>query len=114
MKKGVFTYVAHPDVFNFTGDEKVYIEEMSKICECVKELDIPLEVNFWGIKNGRFYPNDLFFKLAGELKAPVTFGFDAHETHSAYDDVSLCVAKEMVEKFNLNYIGRPCVLPLEK
>lgn len=107
MKKGVFSYVAHPDVFNFTGDENIYKEHMEKICVLSKELFIPLEINFWGIKKKRFYPNETFWEMAGEIGSPVTFGFDAHETHSAFDDISLKKARLICEKYNLNYIGKP-------
>ena len=107
MQKGVFTYLAHPDVFNFTGDDAIYKEEMEKICISSKKLNFPLEINFWGIKNNRFYPNEMFWEIAGKYGSPVTMGFDAHEVHSAYDDLSLPKAKALIEKYNLNYIGKP-------
>ncbi len=107
MKKKVFTYVAHPDMVNFTGDVEIYKEEMRKICVTSRELNIPLEINFLGIRKKRSYPRELFWQVAGEEKAPVTFGFDAHTGKDAYDEESLLVAKEMVKKYKLNYIGKP-------
>ena len=32
MESGVFTYVAHPDIFCFCGSEDVYCREMRRIC----------------------------------------------------------------------------------
>ena len=107
MKSGVFTYLAHPDVINFVGDEEVYQAEMKKICELSKEMSIPIEINFWGIKNNRNYPDEHFWKIAGEIGSPVTFGCDAHDAESGFDEKSYEEAKKLVEKYNLNYIGKP-------
>ena len=107
MKKKVFTYVAHPDIFNFTGDVRLYHEEMRRLCIASREMNVPLEINFLGIRDGRSYPNDLFWQIAGEEQAPVTFGFDAHDEKNAFDDASLKTAEKMVEEYNLRYIGKP-------
>lgn len=107
METGVFTYVAHPDSLNFTGSEIQYEKLIRRLCVRSRELNIPLEINFLGIRRGRHYPAQRFWKIAGEEQAPVTFGFDAHETEAACDLVSLPTALEMVEKYHLNYIGRP-------
>ncbi len=107
MKSGVFTYVAHPDLFRFVGDNGVYREEMRKICKASKQYEIPLEINCLGIRDNRKYPNPLFWKIVGEEQSPVTFGFDAHDVKSAFDGESLITAKAMVEEFKLNYIGMP-------
>lgn len=113
MREKVFTYVAHPDIVNFTGDEEIYKEEMRKICVLSRELDVPLEINFLGIRGKRNYPKDLFWQIAGEEKCPVTFGFDSHLEKDAYDGESLLVAKEMVRKYNLNYIGKPKLVMIQ-
>ena len=60
MKTGVFTYVAHPDVFNFTGDTKAYQEVMRKVCIASKTWNVPLEINFYGIRDNRYYPTEAF------------------------------------------------------
>lgn len=114
IKSGAFTYVAHPDLFRFTGDTYVYCEEMRRICAASKEYKIPLEINFLGIRDKRKYPNMVFWKIAGEEQSPVTFGFDAHDTKSAFDGESLVNAKEIVKKFGLNYIGMPEIKDIRK
>lgn len=114
IKSGVFTYIAHPDVLNFYGDESAYNEEMRKICVASREYNIPLEINFLGIRYSRRYPDERFWKLAGEEKSPVVFGFDAHDVDSAGDSASLIKAKELVLKYNLNYIGKPEIRFLNK
>ena len=107
MGTGVFTYVAHPDVFRFTGDPAIYREAMRKVCVASRERNVPLEINFYGIRDHRYYPAEAFWQVAGEERCPVTFGFDSHDVHSAYDGESLERARHLVEKYDLRYIGRP-------
>ena len=107
IKTRAFTYVAHPDVINFTGDASAFAEEMRKICIASKEYKIPLEINLLGIRGNRNYPNDTFWKMVGEEQSPVTIGFDSHDINNAYDEASIVKAKAMIEKYNLNYIGMP-------
>lgn len=114
MKTGVFSYVAHPDVFNFGGDASVYKEEMAKICSVSAEYNIPLEINFLGIRTNRIYPTELFWEIAGKEGCPVTFGFDAHDVTSAFDCGSLERAEYLVKKYGLNYIGRPTLVKISK
>lgn len=114
METGLFSYVAHPDIFNFTGDETVYEEEMRKLCVAARERNVPLEINLLGMRSKRHYPQDRFWKLAGEEKSPVTFGFDSHDVEGAWDGASLPHALELVDRYSLNYIGRPELIPISK
>ncbi len=107
IESGVFTYIAHPDMFNFTGDVSLYREEMRKICVASRTYGIPLEINFLGVRAKRNYPNEVFWKIAGEEKSPVTFGFDAHDAKCAFDGESFGPAQKIVEEYKLNYIGKP-------
>ncbi len=110
IKTGAFSYIGHPDFFNFIGGVSVYKKEMRKICEASARYAVPLEINFLGIRDNRIYPNEAFWEEAGRTKAPVTFGLDAHSADRAYDINSLKRAKELVEKFDLNYIGKPRIV----
>ena len=112
IKTGIFTYVAHPDVLNFTGDTELYKQTARQICQASREYHTPLELNFLGIRSGRHYPDPLFWEVAGQEQAPVTFGFDAHRAIDAYDGKSLLVAEEYVKKYSLNYIGRPKLISI--
>lgn len=112
IKTGVFSYVAHPDIFNFTGDIEYYREQMRRICKASKEYDIPLEINFLGIRTNRLYPSKEFFKLAAEEKSPIIFGLDAHAAEDAFDGESLEKAKAMVDELGLNHIGKPKIISI--
>ena len=95
MESGMFSYIAHPDIF-MRGypvfDE--HCEKISKdIIEKSKQTGVPLEYNLLGLSHSKHdgkqgYPYPDFWKLAGEIKPPVTMGVDAHEP-SAYLDYEL-------------------------
>ena len=111
IKTGVFTYVAHPDVFNYPGG-RLYKKNMERICMASAQYNIPLELNFLGIRDKRLYPRDEFWAMAGAVGCPVTFGFDSHDVKSAYDGDSIEIAEEFVAKHKLNYIGRPNIITI--
>ena len=78
METGLFTYLAHPDLVNYQGDDKTYEKHMIRIVEKAVELDIPLEINMYGFSDGRHYPCDRFFRIAAPLKPKFVMGCDAH------------------------------------
>ena len=114
MKTSVFTYVAHPDMFNFRGDISVYRQEMRHICIASRETGVPLELNLLGVRGKRHYPNEAFLQLVGEERSPITFGFDSHDPESAYDGESILKARKFVDKYGLNYIGMPRLVNISK
>ena len=114
MKSGYITYIAHPDMFKFNGDIEYYREKVREICRASKEYNVPLEINFLGIRDNRIYPNEEFWKISGEEGNPVVFGLDAHTPDTAYDGESLVKAKALVEKFKLNYIGMPDIIDIRQ
>ncbi len=78
MGTGLFSYLAHPDLINFTGSEKLYMEQMEKLVAASIDFDVPLEVNMLGFATGRNYPCDRFFSLASSMGAKFIVGCDAH------------------------------------
>jgi histidinol-phosphatase (PHP family) len=115
IESGVFTYVAHPDMINFAGEEAIYITKMQRICDASIACNVPLEINLLGIRGSRRYPRKLFWELAGKTQVPVTIGSDAHDPQNVYDPDSLAVAKQWIAEFNLNYIGKaPLINPNKK
>ncbi len=113
IKIGVFTYICHPDVVVYTEDDEIYKSEMTRLCIAAKDYDIPLEINFYGIRDNRFYPYDMFWEIAGKTGCKVVFGFDSHDTASAYDGESIPAAMELVKKYNLNLIENPKIVELK-
>lgn len=101
METGCFTYFAHPDLLRFIGDEGVYEEEMRMLCRRAKNLSIPLEINFLGIHEDRHYPDERFWKIAGEEGCEVVFGLDAHDPESFGRPEIARAAEEIVKRNGL-------------
>lgn len=91
LSTGYFTYLAHPDLINFSGNDDIYELEISKLCSAALKYDIPLEINLLGIYNGRQYPSERFFKIAARTGNKVILGLDAHSP-KAYDNKELVQA----------------------
>lgn len=79
LDTGVFTYFAHPDTLNFTGDKALYEQQMRRLCQHALIKNVPLELNLTGMRTPYIYPHEPFFKIAAESGNPVILGFDAHE-----------------------------------
>jgi len=107
ISTGVFTYVAHPDVFYFKGDEDTYAKHMKKLLVCAKENEIPLEINLLGIRTNRIYPCAAFWKAAGEVGNEVVFGSDAHRAEDVCDFRSAEVAHLITKKYDLKRLDAP-------
>lgn len=101
---GLFFYVAHPDVLNFTGDIDVYRSEMERLCKHAKKADIPLEINLLGIREGRFYPKDEFWKIAGEVGNDAILGCDAHRPCDVGDESNIQAGVDIAKKYGLRII----------
>ena len=78
LSTGAFTYLAHPDVFRFSGEDAVYDREMRRLLEGVRALGLPVEYNLLGIRENRPYPTPAFWDLVAEIGCDVILGRDAH------------------------------------
>lgn len=104
MNTGCFTYLAHPDILSYVGDPQIYAEQMRSLCRNAKAANIPLELNFLGIRENRRYPNEHFWKIAGEIGCDVVFGLDAHSPASFQHTDAERKAMELVDRFNLKLL----------
>lgn len=89
IETGRFTYIAHPDVIHYVGDDDLYREECTRLILRAKALHIPLEINMLGLTFGRHYPNPLFWEMVGKLEAPAILGCDAHSPDRVADPEEL-------------------------
>lgn len=111
MYTGYFTYLAHPDLLNFTGDERIYEKHMRRLCRAAKECGMPLEINLLGLRSGRHYPNMRFWRLAAEENCDTVIGCDAHEPEALKHKDSEATAMKIVQKYGLKLLP---TLPLRK
>lgn len=101
METGLFSCLAHPDLFYFTGPEKAYRAHMRDLCRVAKTCGLPLEVNLLGIATQRNYPNPVFWELAAEEGCRVVIGRDAHSEAQLRDTESEKKARTMIQKLGL-------------
>lgn len=104
MDSGLFTYVAHPDLIHFLGDEKTYRQQMQRLCRAAKSCDMPLEINLLGMHEGRNYPNPLFWEEAAAEGNRVILGRDAHNPKHILDTNTQKRCMELVRKFGLDLV----------
>ena len=101
MQSGLYSYLAHPDLANFSINDPYYKEEMKRLCLEAKKLDIPLEFNLLGYSTFRQYPNDTFFKIVKEVGNRVIIGTDAHQSSSLTDKKTYEKAKKHLNEMGI-------------
>ena len=94
MKTGLFSYVAHPDLFmrGYPVFDEVCEKASRAIIETAMETGTPLEYNLLGLQHSRAdgktgYPHPQFWDLVADYKATAIIGVDAH-TPDAYRDLA--------------------------
>lgn len=116
MKSGLFTYLAHPDLFiRLFKEVTPHVKEcFRKICEASIKYDMPLELNLGGVrwpegtKPGYIcYPCEELYKIAKEYNCKVIIGVDAHNPENLNHEKSgEQVAFDIINNLQLNYIER--------
>lgn len=106
LKTGKFLYIAHPDLFNYTGPDKIYIEKMTYLCQEIKKLGYPVEFNLLGFAQKRNYPDKRFWKIVSQVGNDVIIGFDAHSPEAFQN--------KRIYNSALKYLERLGITPLEK
>lgn len=101
MQTGLFTYLAHPDLIRYVGDRRIYDRHMRRICREAKQCGVPLEINLWGLHNGKHYPAEHFWELAAEEGNTVILGADAHAPWAVNNVPKIEQAKELAARYDL-------------
>lgn len=101
METGLFSCLAHPDLPRFSGPRKSYRRQMERLCRVARELEIPLEVNLLGMKNGRNYPDPAFWSVAAEVGNRVLLGCDAHSPSAVGDPTMEEAGLHFLQQFDL-------------
>lgn len=106
LATGKFLYIAHPDLFNYTGPDEIYIEKMTYFCEEIKRLDYPVEFNLLGFAQKRHYPDKRFWETVSKVGNDTVIGFDAHspdvfQNRKIYNDAK-------------RYLSKLGIIPFEK
>ncbi len=114
LRTGFFSYVAHPDIGNYKGDEAVYRKYMRKICEACRELHLPLEVNENGYRGHIWYPSERFLTIASEVGNDMIVGVDAHNPEQLLDEENYQACAALGRRYGKRVIccGTQSTLPL--
>ena len=104
MNTGLFTYFAHPDLHHFLGNARFYKEQVRHLCREANSCGVPLELNLLGIREDKWYPNPLFWEVAGEENCPVIIGCDAHEESALDHPRAMNEAMKLVSAYGLKVI----------
>ena len=107
MNTGIITYVAHPDLLNYTGEDEVfYLSEMRRLISEAIRLGIPLEYNLLGMSQGRAYPKPLFWKEASRLGAKAIIGCDSHSPARVADKEEIKEARAFLSSLGLTVLDK--------
>ena len=101
METGKYSCVAHPDLFHYAGPERIDRAEMGRLCRRARELDVPLEINILGLREGRNYPCALFWPLVKAEGCRVILGCDAHAPKDVADPDQVQLALDYAARFGI-------------
>ena len=106
IETGCYTYLAHPDLIHFCGDEALYDSELRRLCRAANRWGLPLEINFLGLWQGRHYPDERFWRIAGQEGCRAIFGCDAHDPLRVWDPPALDRARALAARWGLAVLDR--------
>ena len=110
MNSGVITYVAHPDLINYTGDDHdFYLSECHRLVSEAERLGMPLEYNLLGMHLGRNYPYAPFWEVVREYDIKTVIGCDSHAPERVADKDEILRAKEYLSGLGITPLD---VIPL--
>ena len=104
MKTGRYHYVAHPDLLQFVGDPDIYDEQYTRLCQYLKEINSPVEINLLGLVGHRHYPSDRFFEIAGRVGNTAIIGCDAHSPDRLSNQDYIKQCEDYAKRFGLSLV----------
>ncbi len=112
MDTGLFTYFAHPDLINFTGDPALYGKVMRRLCRAAHDRAMPLEINLLGVREKRNYPSETFWRIAGEEGCIAILASDAHQPWALIAPEAEKEGRSIAERFGLTLLETVPFVPL--
>ena len=74
---------------------------MKRLCQYLKQRNIPVEINLLGLSQHRHYPSARFLSIAQEVGNNAIIGCDAHIPEQLSDQKLIQDGIELAEKFHL-------------
>ncbi len=114
METGKYQYLAHPDLMGFAGSREIYDRHYTRLCQYLKEHDIPVEINLLGVVENRHYTSPHFLKLAGDMGCKAIIGCDAHTPDRLNNRTAQATCQNMAIMAGLKLIDYlPDMMPKE-
>ena len=104
LNTGAFSYLAHPDMCHFVGEDAVYTRYMRQLCREANGCGLPLEINLLGVRDNRFYPRRRFWEIAAEEGCRVILGYDAHDPQALANTAQVETALALVKELSLTRV----------
>ncbi|MDR1599198.1 MAG: histidinol-phosphatase [Oscillospiraceae bacterium] len=119
MSTGLFKYLAHPDLFLLPYNE--FTPELAalsrELCRAARSLDIPLELNLYGLRKqvkrpwasyptGLGYPCPAFWRVAAEEGCRAIVGVDAHSPDALRDPELPLMAAMYLDALGIQRVER--------
>ena len=111
LSTGLFSYVAHPDLYARARAWDRQCEEAAhKICSYCKENDIIMEYNLAGLRyitakgTTQYYPHIEFWKIAASYNNKVIIGIDAHKPENLTDKKHYNMALETLQNLGIEVV----------
>lgn len=88
LNSGLFSFLAHPDVFLFSYPQwdKHAENALRQIYQTCEKLNIPVEINGFGYQSGRPYPSMDALNISKEYKLSYLINTDAHRPELLYTE----------------------------
>jgi len=103
METGLFVYLCHPDLCQCRTDMKLTEKGFGMICEAALRLNVPLEMNMYGLSDHRHYPSELFFRIAAEVGNTIVPAFDAHTPQRLSNPQEIIDAEAFARRCGFSY-----------
>lgn len=104
MYVGRYRYLAHPDLPAAGACDEERDSEYRRLCEFLKEKDIPVEYNMLGFAEKRWYPTDSFFEIASKVGNKLIIGCDAHDPRALSNHDLQIKCRESAERFGMEIV----------
>lgn len=104
LSTGAYCYLAHPDLIHFSGDDRIWDDEMRRLLTFCKENRYPVEYNLLGALENRPYPSVRCYEMIGQIGNEVILGIDAHSPQQIGDRGAFDRAKDFIKRFDLRVV----------
>lgn len=105
MATGIYSILAHPDLFFRTIHEvnSLALEAAQEICVAANHYDVVLEYNLGGVRYGdNAYPKPEFWEVVARNKNLSVIGIDAHSPKDVLDTKTRDKAKDYLQSIGVN------------